>query len=133
MSMQDPIADMLTRIRNASSRKHKSVSMPFSKHKVEILKVLKSAGYISSFAVSEEVKRNITVMLKYHDDSAVIKVLKRVSKSSRRIYMSSCDLAKSIYKDGFGTAIVSTPLGVMTDNDAIKKGVGGEVLLYVSI
>jgi small subunit ribosomal protein S8 len=133
MSMQDPIADMLTRIRNAASRKHKSVIMPYSKHKVEILKVLKSAGYISSFTVSEELKRNISVILKYHDDSSVINVLKRISKSSRRIYMSAHDLARSIYKDGLGTAIVSTPLGVMTDNDAIKQGVGGEVLLYVSI
>lgn len=130
--MQDPIADMLTRIRNAAGRNHESVTMPYSKHKAEILKVLKNTGYISSFTVSEGVKKEIKVMLKYYDNTSVIGVLKRISKSSRRIYISAHDLARSIYKDGLGTAIVSTPLGVMTDNDAIRQGVGGEVLLYVS-
>ena len=133
MSMQDPIADMLTRIRNANMRKHPTVGVPHSVHKEEILKVLKKAGYITNYSILGDVKKQISIVLKYHNENPVMNVISRVSKASRRVYKSVLELKQSRYKSGLGTTIVSTSKGVMTDKDAIAANLGGEVLFYVSI
>ena len=132
MSMQDPIADMLTRIRNAHMRKHASTSVPHSNQKVAILGVLKNAGYITDYSVSGETKKSIQIALKYYDNQPVIGTIQRVSKASRRVYKSVDDL-KTRFKGGLGSAIISTSKGMMTDNDAIAANLGGEVLFYISI
>ena len=133
MSMQDPIADMLTRIRNASMRKLAIVDVPYSKHKLDILEVLQTLGYIISFNVSGDVKKNIHVHLKYQGLVPVIREIKRVSKASRRIYMGCLELGRNKFKSGLGNAIISTSKGIMSDKDAIKNGLGGEVLFYISV
>lgn len=133
MSMQDPVADMLTRIRNANMRKHPTVNVPHSVHKEDILKILKKAGYITNYSVMGEIKKQLSVVLKYHEERPVISVIDRVSKASRRVYKSVIELKQSRYKSGLGTTIVSTSKGVMTDKDAIEANIGGEVLFYVSI
>jgi small subunit ribosomal protein S8 len=127
----DPIADMLTRIRNAGMADHSSVEMPCSKLKVELAKVLKAEGYIIDFSVKEVDKFKIlSVTLKYQEDGKpIISKLKRVSKPGLRIYMKSKNLPKVI--GGLGIAIVSTSKGLLTDRKARKENVGGEVLCYV--
>lgn len=131
MSMTDPIADMLTRIRNAQAMNHEVVAMPSSRLKVAIAKVLKSEGYVEDFQVSEERgKATLSVRLKYYAGSAVIEMIERVSRPGLRVYKGSGEL-KSI-KNGLGIAIVSTSRGVMTDKEARRAGVGGEVLCYVA-
>ena len=130
MSMTDPIADMLTRIRNALSAQKAQVSMPSSKQKKAIAQVLKDEGYIGDFTEAEvDGKPTLHVTLKYYQDKAVIDSIKRVSRPGLRIYKGKDELPKVM--GGLGVAIVSTSAGVMTDRAARKAGHGGEVLCYV--
>jgi len=131
MSMSDPIADMLTRIRNAQSVEKPVVSMPSSKLKVAIAQVLKDEGYIDSFAVkSEGVKSELEISLKYYAGRPVIERIERVSRPGLRIYRGRDAIPQVM--NGLGVAIVTTPKGVMTDRKARQVGVGGEVLCYVA-
>ena len=131
MSMNDPISDMLTRIRNAQQAEKVSVSMPSSKLKVAIAKVLKDEGYIEDFAVrGESSKPELEVNLKYYAGSPVIEKIERVSRPGLRIYKPSRDIPRVM--NGLGVAIVSTPRGVMTDRKARGLGIGGEVLCIVA-
>ena len=130
MSMQDPLSDMLTRIRNGQMAKKASVTMPSSKTKVEVARVLMDEGYISSFSVDGDVKSQLTVDLKYFEGKPVIEAISRVSRPGLRIYKAKDALPKVM--GGLGVAIVSTNKGVMTDRAARAAGVGGEVLCYVS-
>lgn len=129
MSMQDPIADMITRIRNAQLANIASTSMPSSKIKVSVAEVLKSEGYISDFTVSEGSKPVLTVQLKYHNGLPVIDSITRVSRPGLRNYRSKDELPK--VGNDLGIAIVSTSKGVMTDRAARKANVGGEILCTV--
>ena len=129
--MTDPIADMLTRIRNGQRAGKVSVSMPSSKLKQSIAQVLKDEGYIADFQVSDEAGKPVmSVDLKYYNGRPVIDDLKRVSRPGLRIYKSNDELPK--VQDGLGVAIVSTSKGVMSDRAARAAGEGGEVLCYVS-
>lgn len=131
MSMTDPIADMLTRIRNGQSAKKVSVTMPSSKAKVAVAKVLKDEGYITEFSTeSDGPKANLTIELKYFEGTPVIEKVQRVSKPGLRIYRGKEELPKVL--GGLGIAIVATSAGVMSDREARKKGIGGEVLCIVS-
>ena len=131
MSMSDPIADMLTRIRNAQSVEKPVVSMPSSKLKVAIAQVLKDEGYIDAFAVKTEgVKSELEISLKYYAGRPVIERIERVSRPGLRIYRGR-DAIPNVM-NGLGVAIVTTPKGVMTDRKARATGVGGEVLCYVA-
>jgi small subunit ribosomal protein S8 len=128
--MQDPIADMLTRIRNAGSAGLKKVEMPSSKEKAAIAKVLKEEGYISDFAISEDgVKRQLTVELKYVNGKSVIDGIERVSKPSCRVHCGSREIPR--VRNGLGTVILTTPSGVLSGRAAAKANVGGEILCYV--
>ncbi|HAH81292.1 MAG TPA: 30S ribosomal protein S8 [Gammaproteobacteria bacterium] len=129
MTMQDPIADLLTRMRNAQMAGHVTVDIPNSKAKQAILQVLLDEGYINDFTTSEDVKGVITVALKYHNGAPVIEEIARVSRPGLRIYKESNDLPQ--VRGGLGVAIVSTNKGVMTDKSARAHGVGGEVLCTV--
>lgn len=130
MSMTDPIADMLTRIRNALSAGKENVLMPFSKQKNALAELLKAEGYISGFSKSEnDGKPTLTVELKYYNGNAVIDKIKRVSRPGLRIYKGKDDLPKVMA--GLGIAIISTSTGLMTDRAARKAGCGGEILCYV--
>ena len=130
MSMSDPIADMLTRIRNAQATEKVSVSMPNSKVKVAIAEVLKSEGYIEDFAVrTNEGKSTLDIALKYYAGKPVIEKLERISRPGLRIYKGRDDIPPVM--NGMGIAIVSTSRGVMTDRRARETGVGGEVLCVV--
>jgi len=129
--MTDPIADMLTRIRNGQRAGKVSVSMPSSKLKQSIAVVLKDEGYVADFQVDEAAsKPTMSVELKYYEDQPVIDVLKRISRPGLRIYKASDELPK--VQGGLGIAIVSTSKGVMSDRAARAAGEGGEVLCYVS-
>ena len=131
MSMTDPVADMLTRIRNAQMAEKLSVSMPSSKLKVAIAKVLKDEGYIDDFAVRENgAKPELDIALKYYAGHPVIERIERVSKPGLRIYKGCEDIPRVM--NGLGVAIVSTPKGVMTDRKARASKVGGEVLCIVA-
>lgn len=131
MSMTDPIADMLTRIRNAQMAEKMAVSMPSSKLKVAIAKVLKDEGYIDDFAVrNQEGKSELDIALKYYSGRPVIERIERVSKPGLRVYRGKDDLPKVM--NGLGIAIVSTPRGVMTDRGARAANTGGEVLCIVA-
>jgi small subunit ribosomal protein S8 len=131
MSMNDPVSDMLTRIRNAQQAEKESVSMPSSKLKVAIAKVLKDEGYIDDFAVrGESSKPVLEVGLKYYAGSPVIEKIERVSRPGLRIYKPSRDIPRVM--NGLGVAIVSTSKGVMTDRKARGMGIGGEVLCIVA-
>ncbi|MEM7000376.1 MAG: 30S ribosomal protein S8 [Pseudomonadota bacterium] len=129
MTMQDPISDLLTRIRNAQMAGHTDVSIPTSKIKLSILKVMQDEGYINELGASDELKSNIRVELKYHSGTPVIEELKRVSRPGLRIYKECADLPT--VRGGLGIAIVSTNKGVMTDKKARAQGMGGEVLCTV--
>ena len=129
MTMQDPIADLLTRIRNAQMAGHESVQMPNSKIKRNILQVLAEEGFITGYSSTDEVKSSISVDLKYHDGSPVIEEIHRVSRPGLRIYKESADIPS--VRGGLGVAIVSTNKGVMTDKSARAAGIGGEVLCTV--
>ncbi len=131
MSMTDPVADMLTRIRNAQSAQKTAVVMPSSKLKVAIARVLKGEGYIDEFAVRENGgKPLLDIALKYYAGRAVIERIERVSKPGLRVYRGKDDLPQVM--NGLGVAIVSTPKGVMTDRKARAENVGGEVLCIVA-
>ena len=131
MSMQDPIADMLTRIRNAQSVLMQQVSMPASKVKSSIANVLKDEGYIIDYSVSDtDGKPTLTIDLKYYEGKAVIDMIKRVSRPGLRIFKGKNELPK--VKAGLGVAIISTSKGVMTDKTARSMGQGGEVVCFVS-
>ena len=127
--MQDPIADMFTRIRNAQTARLQSVRMPSSKMKLSLCDVLKEEGYITSFSVEGDVKPEILVVLKYHDDRPVIEEIKRVSRPGLRIYKEADGISK--VRGGLGISIVTTDKGVMTDRAARAAGVGGEVICTV--
>lgn len=129
MSMQDPLADMLTRIRNAQMAEKSIVSMPSSKLKVAVAKVLQDEGYVIGYTVSNEVKPELTVELKYFEGRPVIEELKRVSRPGLRSYKSVNGLPK--VRAGLGVSIISTNKGVMTDRAARAAGLGGEVLCTV--
>ena len=131
MSMTDPVADMLTRIRNAQAADKANVSMPASKLKAAIANVLESEGYIQGYKVDGEgVKPSLTIDLKYYQGKPVIDTIKRASRPGVRLYKGKDDLPK--VNNGLGIAIVSTPAGVMTDKSARNAGIGGEVICYVS-
>ena len=130
MSMQDPISDMLTRIRNGQAASKVSVKMPSSKQKVAIAAVLKAEGYITDFSVAGDTKPELEVTLKYFEGKKVIDTIKRVSRPGLRIYKGANDLPKVMA--GLGIAIISTSHGVMTDRAARKASIGGEIICYVS-
>ncbi len=131
MTMTDPIADMLTRIRNAQKARKVSVSMPGSTAKEAVARVLKDEGYILDYATAEDgVKKTLTVELKYFDGVPVIERIERSSRPGLRVYRGKEDLPKVL--GGLGVAIVSTSAGVMSDREAREKGIGGEVLCIVS-
>ena len=131
MSMSDPIADMLTRIRNAQAVEKASVVMPSSKLKVAIAKVLKDEGYIDEFAVTEQGgKSTLTIGLQYYAGRPVIERLERVSKPGLRVYKGRNEIPQVM--NGLGVPIISTPQGLMTDRRARATGVGGEVICYVA-
>lgn len=131
MSMQDPIADMFCRIQNGQARTRVKVDIPFSKLKSAIAEILKQEGYITDYLVQEITgKKVLTIQLKYFEGKPVIEKLQRVSKPGLRSYKSSNDLPR--VQGGFGTAIISTSRGVMTDKKAHAEGIGGEILCYVA-
>ena len=131
MSMNDPIADMLTRIRNALSAEKVTVDMPTSKQKVAIAELLKQEGYINGYAVDDaDGKPVLTIDLKYYAGKPVIETIKRVSSPGLRVYKSKSDLPQVM--GGLGIAIVSTSNGLMTEKAAKKAGHGGEVICYVA-
>ena len=129
MSMQDPISDMLTRIRNAAMSSQKSVIMPSSKMKAAIAKVLLEEGYIAGYHVEGDVKKTLTVDMKYYMRRPVIEGIERVSKPSCRLYCGSKEIPR--VKDGLGIAILSSPKGVISGKEAQAQNVGGEILCYV--
>ena len=131
MAFVDPIGDMITRIRNAQMRSLSSVKIPGSKFRVSILAVLKKEGYISDYKFLTDVKdkNSLTVSLKYDNGNPVIKEIKRVSKPGRRIYAKADSIP--IIQNGLGLAIVSTSKGIMSDNDAKNKNIGGEIICRV--
>ena len=131
MVMTDPIADMLTRIRNANQMKHKTVDVPASKLKMEILNVLKQEGYITDFErINDGVQGTLKISLKYlENEERVVRGLKKISKPGLRVYAKTDDLPKVL--NGLGIAIISTSKGIMTDRDARKNKIGGEVIAYV--
>ncbi len=130
MSMSDPIADMLTRIRNGQQAQKETVSMPASKQKLAIAKVLEEEGYISGVEVKESAKPELIVTLKYFQGKGVIDHLKRVSRPGLRIFRGKDDLPR--VNGGLGIAVISTSKGVMTDKSARASGQGGEVICVVS-
>ena len=131
MSFTDPIADMITRIRNAQLRTLSTVTIPSSKFRAKILDVLKGEGYISDYKFQSDKKNkgNLIVNLKYNNGLPVIKEIKRVSKPGRRIYAKAASISK--IQNGLGLAIVSTSKGIMSDNDARTKNIGGEIICRV--
>ena len=130
MSLTDPIGDMLARIKNSQLRNHKKVEMPSSNFKMKIADVLKNEGYINGFNVDKNENKQVLIIdLKYNSGSPVISVIERVSKPGRRIFSSAESLPK--VSNGLGIAIISTPKGVMTDQDARKNQVGGEIICKV--
>ena len=130
MSINDPIGDMLARIKNSQLRNHKKVALPSSNFKIKIAEVLKNEGYINNYEVSSNEKKfELKIELKYNYGSPVISSIQRVSKPGRRIFSSAESLPK--INNGLGIAIVSTPKGVMTDIDARKQKIGGEIICKV--
>ncbi|SFV86924.1 SSU ribosomal protein S8p (S15Ae) [hydrothermal vent metagenome] len=131
MSMSDPVADMLTRMRNAYMVEKKEVNIPASNLKSAIASVMQQEGYIESFSVAgEKATKTLTVKLKYYDEKPVIDTLKRISKPSLRVYVKSTEMPSVM--NGLGIVIVSTPKGVMTGQNAAAQNVGGEVLCSIS-
>jgi small subunit ribosomal protein S8 len=131
MSMTDPIADMLTRIRNGQKARKVSVAMPSSTAKISVAKVLKDEGYITDYSTSTEgVKSELSVELKYYEGTPVIESIQRYSKPGLRVYRGKDEIPKVL--GGLGVAIVSTSAGVMSDRQAREQGIGGEVLCVVS-
>lgn len=130
MNVTDPIADMLTRIRNGVNAKHSTVEIPASKIKVEIAEILKQEGFITSYSVSGDLMKTIEVVLKYGpNNEKVITDLKRISKPGLRVYADVDNIPRVL--NGLGIAVLSTSQGLMTDKNARAKQIGGEVLAYV--
>jgi small subunit ribosomal protein S8 len=130
MSMTDPLADMLTRIRNGQQAKLFTIMSPFSKIRQGVLEVLKSEGYIRNYEVLQDGnKSELKIELKYFEGQPVIKKIEKVSKPGRRVYSKIDELKKVL--NGLGVSILSTPKGVMSDHDARQQNIGGEVLCYV--
>ena len=130
MIMTDPIADMLTRIRNGVQARHESVEIPAKKEKIEIAKILKNEGFITDYSVEGDVKKTIKITLKYGpNNEKVINGLKRISKPGLRAYAKVDSIPRVL--NGLGIAIISTSHGLMTDKEAKAKHVGGEVIAYV--
>jgi len=130
MVMTDPIADMLTRIRNANQMRHATVDMPASKLKKQVLELLKKEGYIVNISVIKgDVQDTLRVTLKYLQNDRVIKGLKRISKPGLRVYAKTNEIPKVL--NGLGIAVISTSSGIVTDREARKQKVGGEILAYV--
>ena len=130
MSLSDPIGDMIARVKNAQSRNHKKVELPSSNFKAKIANILKNEGFIKDFKINAGDKKSVLLLeLKYHSGNPVISAFERVSKPGRRIFSSADGLPK--INNGLGIAIVSTPKGVMTDVDARKQRVGGEIICKV--
>jgi small subunit ribosomal protein S8 len=130
MNITDPIADMLTRIRNAVQARHEVVDIPASRVKVEVARILKQEGFITDFGVNGDDKKTLTVTLKYGpNNEKVISGIKRISKPGLRVYAEVDKLPRVL--NGLGIAIISTSTGLLTDKDARKKHVGGEVVAYV--
>ena len=131
MTINDPIADMLTRVRNANSAGHDTVSMPTSKKLVDIARIMKEEGYITDYVIEPNTPRDtLTITLKYGKKKArTIRGIRRISKPGLRIYAGKDDLPRVL--GGLGTAVISTSQGVMADRDARKKGIGGEVIAYI--
>ena len=130
MSLSDPIGDMIARVKNAQARNHKKVELPSSNFKAKIADILKNEGFIKDFKVASEEKKSVlSLELKYHSGNPVISNFERVSKPGRRIFSSANGLPK--INNGLGIAIISTPKGVMTDMDARKQKVGGEIICKV--
>tara|TARA_Y100000816_G_scaffold275027_1_gene242853 strand:+ start:340 stop:735 length:396 start_codon:yes stop_codon:yes gene_type:complete len=130
MSLSDPIGDMIARVKNAQGRNHKKVILPSSNFKVKIANILKNEGFIKDFEVLDKDNKNLlSLELKYHSGNPVISTFERVSKPGRRIFSSADGLPK--INNGLGIAIISTPKGVMTDLDARKQRVGGEIICKV--
>ena len=130
MSLSDPIGDMIARIKNAQMRNHKMLKLPSSKFKTRIAEILKSEGYIIDYEVkSDQNKTNLHISLKYSSGNPVISSIERVSKPGRRIFSRADSLPK--VNNGLGIAIISTPKGVMTDIDARKQKIGGEIICKV--
>jgi len=130
MSMSDPIADMLTRIRNAISANKTDLTMPSSTVKVALAKVLKDEGYITDYSVSEDAKPDLQIIIKYFQGKAVIDMIKRISRPGLRIYKRKDEIP--VVMGGLGVAIISTSKGLMTGSQAKKAGFGGEVLCFVT-
>lgn len=130
MTMQDPVSDMFTRVRNAQMVNKLSVDMPSSKLKVAIASILKEEGFITDFTSSDDKKPNLHIDLKYFEGRGVIDSIKRVSRPGLRIYKSASELPQ--VKGGLGVAIVSTSKGLMSDKKARSEGLGGEIICYVS-
>lgn len=130
MSMQDPIADMLTRVRNAQKAGHASVAMPSSKLKVEIAKLLQAEGFIQSHSVTKDATPVLTIELKYYQGRPVIHMLERMSRPGLRVYTSYADCPRIL--NGMGVVIVSTSQGLKTDKQARREKLGGECLLKVA-
>ena len=132
MAIMDPIADMLTRIRNANMRNHKTVSLPHSNIKQQILKIFLDEGYITDFKVKEEkgkAQKNLLITLKYKSQNSVIRGLKKISKPGLKVYSKAESIPQVL--NGLGTAIISTSKGLMTDDEARSQNLGGEVLLFI--
>ena len=130
MSLSDPIGDMIARVKNAQARNHKKVELPSSNFKAKIADILKNEGFIKDFKVNPENNKSIlSLELKYHSGNPVISAFERVSKPGRRIFSSADSLPK--INNGLGIAIISTPKGVMTDIDARKQRIGGEIICKV--
>ena len=130
MSMQDPIADLLTRIRNGQASGKVSVSMPSSKQKVALANLLVKEGYIAKFEETGDTKKVLEIELKYYEGKPVIELIQRVSRPGLRIYKKCRDLPRIM--NGLGIAVISTSRGLMTDRAARKDGLGGEVICYVA-
>ncbi|QDY87262.1 30S ribosomal protein S8 [Mycoplasma anserisalpingitidis] len=130
MFITDPISDMIVRIKNSNQRKHKTVSIPYSNKKAKILDLILAEGYISSYAVEGEgVEKSLVVTLKYKGSQSAIVGIKRISKPGLRVYVKADELPKVL--SGYGTAIISTSKGIMTDKTARKENVGGEVIAHI--
>lgn len=130
MTLTDPIADMLTRIRNAIQQRHDVVEVPANKEKIEIARILKEEGYIANYVVSGDTKKTITIALRYGvNNKRTISGIKRISKPGLRVYAKVDSIPRVL--NGLGIAIISTSTGVMTDKQARAKHVGGEVLAYI--
>lgn len=130
MSFSDPIADMLTRIRNANQARHESVDIPASNFKKKLAEILLNEGYIQNYEfIDEGIQGTIRVELKYKDDRRIITGIKRISKPGLRVYANKNEIPRVL--GGLGTAVISTSNGMLTDKNARKQGVGGEVICYI--